>query len=187
MRPPLYSYFSYSNIPPKRDSGLIKLAHLSDHNCPEASWGDPRSATNLVMPDPRRSNTLDRQLSSPFFLHHKHRAVGVRRDAAGDAPDGSPQPTEPPAPCDYHVGPYLLAERDHLSVRLSRSEVYVGDLPAILLNPSHLLIEQLLSPLPVLFVQARACYELGRKSHRNADFTVSLVSSRSLFPAFLSH
>src|SRR5215208_3876596 len=32
----------------------------------------------------------------------------------------------------------------------------------------------------------RACYELGRKSHRNADFTVSLVPSRSLFPAFLS-
>jgi hypothetical protein len=32
----------------------------------------------------------------------------------------------------------------------------------------------------------RACYELGRKSHRNADSTVSLVSSRSLFPAFLS-
>jgi CRISPR-associated endonuclease Cas3-HD len=33
---------------------------------------------------------------------------------------------------------------------------------------------------------ARACYELGQKSHRNADFTVSLVPSRSLFPAFLS-
>jgi hypothetical protein len=32
----------------------------------------------------------------------------------------------------------------------------------------------------------RACYELGRKSHRNADFTISLVPSRSLFPAFLS-
>jgi hypothetical protein len=32
---------------------------------------------------------------------------------------------------------------------------------------------------------ARACYELGQKSHRNADFTVSLVPSRSLFPAFL--
>jgi hypothetical protein len=32
----------------------------------------------------------------------------------------------------------------------------------------------------------RACYELGRKSHRNADFTVSLVPSRSPFPAFLS-
>src|SRR5215213_7906968 len=32
----------------------------------------------------------------------------------------------------------------------------------------------------------RACYELGRKSHRNADFTVRLVPSRSLFPAFLS-
>jgi hypothetical protein len=32
----------------------------------------------------------------------------------------------------------------------------------------------------------RACYELGRKSHRNADFTVGLVPSRSLFPAFLS-
>jgi len=31
-----------------------------------------------------------------------------------------------------------------------------------------------------------ACYELGRKSHRNADFTVSLVPSRSLFSAFLS-
>lgn len=107
------------------------------------------------MPDPRRSNTLDRLQSPSFFPHHKHRAVGVRRDAARDAPDGSPQPTEPPAPCDYHVGPYLLAERDHLSVRLSRSEVYVGDLPAILLNPSHLLIEQLLSPLPILFVQAR--------------------------------
>jgi hypothetical protein len=34
--------------------------------------------------------------------------------------------------------------------------------------------------------RSRACYELGRKSHRNADFTVSLVPSRSLFPAFLS-
>jgi peptide/nickel transport system permease protein len=34
--------------------------------------------------------------------------------------------------------------------------------------------------------ESRACYELGRKSHRNADFTVSLVPSRSLFPAFLS-
>src|SRR5215203_2963221 len=33
---------------------------------------------------------------------------------------------------------------------------------------------------------ARACYELGQKSHRNADFTVDLVPSRSLFPAFLS-
>jgi hypothetical protein len=33
---------------------------------------------------------------------------------------------------------------------------------------------------------ARACYELGRKSHRNADSTVSLVPSRSPFPAFLS-
>jgi heme-degrading monooxygenase HmoA len=32
----------------------------------------------------------------------------------------------------------------------------------------------------------RACYELGRKSHRNADSTVSLVPSRSMFPAFLS-
>src|SRR5215211_1858610 len=35
--------------------------------------------------------------------------------------------------------------------------------------------------------QIRACYELGRKSHRNADFTVSLVPSRSPFPAFLCH
>jgi serine phosphatase RsbU (regulator of sigma subunit) len=34
--------------------------------------------------------------------------------------------------------------------------------------------------------ELRACYELGRKSHRNADFTVGLVPSRSLFPAFLS-
>ena len=33
----------------------------------------------------------------------------------------------------------------------------------------------------------RACYELGRKSHRNADSTVGLVPSRSLFPVFLSH
>src|SRR5215208_1766133 len=32
----------------------------------------------------------------------------------------------------------------------------------------------------------RACYELGQKSHRNADSTVGLVPSRSLFPAFLS-
>jgi hypothetical protein len=37
------------------------------------------------------------------------------------------------------------------------------------------------------FRDFRACYELGRKSHRNADFTVSLVPSRSPFPAFLSH
>src|SRR5215204_1652107 len=35
-------------------------------------------------------------------------------------------------------------------------------------------------------VHPRACYELGQKSHRNADFTVGLVPSRSLFPAFLS-
>jgi serine phosphatase RsbU (regulator of sigma subunit) len=35
-------------------------------------------------------------------------------------------------------------------------------------------------------LEPRACYELGRKSHRNADSTVGLVPSRSLFPAFLS-
>jgi len=40
--------------------------------------------------------------------------------------------------------------------------------------------------LPAHLLNARACYELGQKSHRNADFTVSLVPSRSLFPAFLS-
>jgi predicted ester cyclase len=33
---------------------------------------------------------------------------------------------------------------------------------------------------------ARACYGLGRKSHRNADSTVGSVPSRSPFPAFLS-
>jgi hypothetical protein len=33
----------------------------------------------------------------------------------------------------------------------------------------------------------RACYALGRKSHRNADSTIGLVTSRSPFPAFLSH
>jgi hypothetical protein len=32
----------------------------------------------------------------------------------------------------------------------------------------------------------RACYELGRKSHRNVDSTVGLVPSRSTCPAFLS-
>src|SRR5215216_2126398 len=32
----------------------------------------------------------------------------------------------------------------------------------------------------------RACYGLGRKSHRNADSTVGSVPSRSPFPAFLS-
>src|SRR5215211_8017949 len=38
-----------------------------------------------------------------------------------------------------------------------------------------------------LFAQVpRACYELGRKSHRNADSTVGLVPLRSPFPAFLS-
>jgi hypothetical protein len=37
-----------------------------------------------------------------------------------------------------------------------------------------------------LVVAPRACYELGRKSHRNADFAVGLVPSRSTFPAFLS-
>jgi hypothetical protein len=37
-----------------------------------------------------------------------------------------------------------------------------------------------------LSMTVRACYELERKSHRNADFRVSLVPSRSLFPAFLS-
>jgi ZIP family zinc transporter len=32
---------------------------------------------------------------------------------------------------------------------------------------------------------SRACYELGREPHRNADSTVGLVPSRSPFPAFL--
>src|SRR5215218_9341931 len=32
---------------------------------------------------------------------------------------------------------------------------------------------------------SRACYELGRKPHRNADSTVTLVPLRSPFPAFL--
>jgi hypothetical protein len=32
----------------------------------------------------------------------------------------------------------------------------------------------------------RACYELGRKLHRNADSTVGLIPLRSPFPAFLS-
>jgi len=32
--------------------------------------------------------------------------------------------------------------------------------------------------------RARACYELGRKLHRNVDSTVGLVPSRSLFSAF---
>src|SRR5215212_3047271 len=41
-------------------------------------------------------------------------------------------------------------------------------------------------PSPQLFTCPRACYELGRKSHRNADFMGDLVPSRSLFPAFLS-
>src|SRR5829696_5484124 len=40
--------------------------------------------------------------------------------------------------------------------------------------------------LSVSTVLARACYELGRKSHRNADSTVGLVPLRSTFPAFLS-
>jgi Uma2 family endonuclease len=40
--------------------------------------------------------------------------------------------------------------------------------------------------LVVEVVSTRACYELGRKSHRNADSTVGLVPSRRLFPAFLS-
>jgi aspartate/methionine/tyrosine aminotransferase len=39
---------------------------------------------------------------------------------------------------------------------------------------------------PAVDYGPRACYELGRKSHRNADFTISLVPSRSLFPALLS-
>src|SRR5215218_11298002 len=37
-------------------------------------------------------------------------------------------------------------------------------------------------PIP----RTRASYELGRKSHRNADSTVGLAPSRSTFPAFLS-
>src|SRR5215216_6634789 len=32
----------------------------------------------------------------------------------------------------------------------------------------------------------RACYERGRKSHRNADSTVGLIPPRSTFPTFLS-
>jgi TIR domain len=32
----------------------------------------------------------------------------------------------------------------------------------------------------------KGCYELGREPHRNADYTVGLVPSRSPFPAFLS-
>jgi hypothetical protein len=35
--------------------------------------------------------------------------------------------------------------------------------------------------------EARACYEPGRKPHRNADSTVALVPVRSPFPAFLRH
>jgi TolB protein len=34
-------------------------------------------------------------------------------------------------------------------------------------------------------VFSRACYELGRKQHRNADYTVGLIPLRSPFPAFL--
>ncbi len=34
--------------------------------------------------------------------------------------------------------------------------------------------------------KARACYELWRKSHRNADSAVGLVPSQSPFSAFLS-
>jgi three-Cys-motif partner protein len=40
--------------------------------------------------------------------------------------------------------------------------------------------------VPSFEYNPRACYELGRKSHRNADSTVGLVPSRSTFPAFLS-
>jgi hypothetical protein len=36
------------------------------------------------------------------------------------------------------------------------------------------------------YITPRACYALGRKSHRNADSTIGLVTSRSPFPAFLS-
>jgi len=34
---------------------------------------------------------------------------------------------------------------------------------------------------------ARACYELGRKSHRNTDSKIGSVSSWSAFPALLSY
>jgi len=34
--------------------------------------------------------------------------------------------------------------------------------------------------------RCRACYKLGRESHRNADCSVGLVPSQSLFPPFLS-
>jgi MFS family permease len=37
----------------------------------------------------------------------------------------------------------------------------------------------------VLADLARACYELGRKPHINADSTVALIPLRSPFPAFL--
>ena len=50
--------------------------------------------------------------------------------------------------------------------------------------PSHVYFDKI--RLERAIACLRACYELGRKSHRNADSTVGLVPTRSLFPAFLS-
>src|SRR5215212_7902146 len=54
--------------------------------------------------------------------------------------------------------------------------------PTLLLARNPRVAEQRYTPS----TSTRACYELGRKSHRNADSTVGLVPSRSLFSAFLS-
>jgi dipeptidyl aminopeptidase/acylaminoacyl peptidase len=58
-----------------------------------------------------------------------------------------------------------------------RADIYVMAAPTTLPPPTG----------ETASVTTRACYELGRKSHRNADSTVGLVPSRSPFPAFLSH
>jgi hypothetical protein len=84
------------------------------------------------------------------------------------------------------------AARRGLVVFLGLVVVLSGTIEAIwIMNPTMgiLVIPLMWSPAVasvIVRLLLRACYELGQKSHRNADFTVSLVPSRSLFPAFLS-
>src|SRR5215207_6660661 len=86
-------------------------------------------------------------------------------------------------PCSVKTRPWRI--------RTNRLPKLRQDLQFLLLAEHHLasgstleLEDEFGSLTPKLLLDLpRACYELGQKSHRNADFTVSLVPSRSLFPA----
>ena len=66
-----------------------------------------------------------------------------------------------------------------LSTRLNRDKK--KEAPASFFLNASLVLD---SPFGT-YRKVRACYELGRKSHRNADSTVALVPLRSPFSAFL--